>query len=44
MDGGLHIAEAQGVQRENKDLTAITFDLSLDGGLVRGKYMDLFAR
>jgi hypothetical protein len=37
MDCGHKIQEAQGVKREGKDLSAITFELELDGGFISKK-------
>jgi hypothetical protein len=37
MDCGFKIQEAQGVKREEKDMSANTFELGLDGGLIPEK-------
>jgi hypothetical protein len=37
LDCGHKIQEAQGVKREEKDLSAITFELELDGGFISKK-------
>jgi hypothetical protein len=37
MDCGFKFQEAQGVKREEKDLSANTFELGLDGGFISKK-------